>query len=78
MKKDEKHVSLRIDPDLLRKFTYVAKYDDRSLNWMLLHLIRDCVAQFEQEHGKIPSEDMREKEFDGRRYHGDQKSIDSD
>lgn len=31
-----KHLSLRIDEDLLRKFEYVAKYDDRSMNWYLL------------------------------------------
>lgn len=56
MKKKEKHVSLRIDPDLLAKFTYVAKYDDRSLNWMLLSLVRRCIAEFEEQHGPIPEQ----------------------
>ena len=37
MKGKPKHLSLRIDEDLLRKFEYVAKYDDRSMNWYLLH-----------------------------------------
>ena len=46
-KKDQKHLSLRINPELLRKFDYVAKYDDRSMNWMLLSLIKKCVAEFE-------------------------------
>ena len=32
MKGKPKHLSLRIDEDLLRKFEYVAKYDDRSIN----------------------------------------------
>ena len=36
MKKNEKHLSLRIEEDLLRRFDYVAKYDDRSMNWLLL------------------------------------------
>lgn len=36
MKKDEKHLSLRIDGELLRRFDYVARYDDRSMNWLLL------------------------------------------
>lgn len=29
MNKNIKHLSLRIDEELLRKFEYVAKYDDR-------------------------------------------------
>lgn len=41
MKGKPKHLSLRIDEDLLRKFEYVAKYDDRSMNWYLLHLIKN-------------------------------------
>ncbi len=53
MKKNEKHLSLRIDEELLRQFDYVARYDDRSMNWMLLRLIRECVSKFEAEHGKI-------------------------
>lgn len=53
MKKNDKHLSLRIDADLLRRFDYVAKYDDRSMNWMLLKLVRQCVDSFEAEHGPI-------------------------
>ena len=52
-KKDVKHLSLRISPELLKKFDYVAGYDDRSMNWMLLSLIKKCVADFEEQHGKI-------------------------
>lgn len=54
MKKQIKHLSLRIDDELLRKFDYVAKYDDRSMNWYMLHLIKDEIASFEEKHGKIP------------------------
>ena len=54
MKKNEKHFSLRIEEPLRKKFEYVAKYDDRSMNWLLLSLVRKCIAQFEQEHGEIP------------------------
>ena len=53
MKKNEKHLSLRIDEALLRRFDYVAKYDDRSMNWLLLSLVRKCIEEFEAEHGKI-------------------------
>lgn len=55
MKKQIKHLSLRIDEDLLRKFDYVAKYDDRSMNWYLLRLIKDEIARFEEKHGEIPN-----------------------
>lgn len=53
MKKNQKHLSLRIDADLLKQFDFVAKYDDRSMNWLLLSLVKKCVADFEKEHGKI-------------------------
>jgi len=49
----KKHLSLRIDEELLRKFDCVARYDDRSMNWLLIKMIRKCVAEFEQEHGPI-------------------------
>ena len=61
MKKDEKHLSLRIDGELLRRFDYVARYDDRSMNWLLLQLVRRCIAEFEQEHGPIPPQDAQTK-----------------
>ena len=53
MKKNEKHLSLRIDADLLRRFDFVAKYDDRSMNWLMVKLIRNCIQEFENEHGTI-------------------------
>lgn len=52
-KKNEKHLSLRIEEELLRRFEYVAKYDDRSMNWMLNSLIRKCIEEFEAKNGKI-------------------------
>ena len=60
MKRNDKHLSLRIEEELLRKFEYVTRYDDRSMNWLLLQLIRRCIAEFEQEHGKIQSRDNEE------------------
>ena len=59
MKKNEKHLSLRIDENLLRRFEYVAKYDDRSMNWLLLQLIRKRIEEFEAEHGKISVEEKK-------------------
>ena len=52
-KKDEKHLSLRIDAELLRRFSYVAEYDGRSMNGAIVYLIRKYVAQFEKNNGPI-------------------------
>ena len=57
MKKNEKNLSLRIEPELLRKFRYVARYDDRSMNWFMTKMICACIADFENKHGKIEFED---------------------
>ena len=57
MKKDDKHFTIRVDEELLRKFKYVAKEDGRSMNKELLFLIRDNIKEFEAEHGKIPADD---------------------
>ena len=54
MKKQIKHLSLRIDEELLRQFEYVARYDDRSMNRMLLNMIRKTIRDFENAHGPIP------------------------
>lgn len=53
MKKGEKHLSLRIAEETLRKFDYVARYNDRSMNWMLNNLVKRQIAAFENEHGRI-------------------------
>ncbi len=60
MKKTEKHLSLRIEEALLRKFDYVARYDDRSMNWLLLKLVRQCVEDFETQHGPIVPSDSEQ------------------
>lgn len=57
VKKDEKHLSLRIEEKTLRKFDYVARYSDRSMNWMLIGMIKRQIAAFESEHGRIEIDD---------------------
>ncbi len=49
----EKHLSLRIDAEMLRKFRSVCAYEGRSANSQLLIFIRDAIAKFEKEHGTI-------------------------
>jgi hypothetical protein len=56
--KQERHFGLRIEDELLRKFRYVCAYDGRSANGKLLTMIRQCVAEYEKEHGEIVLEEQ--------------------
>ena len=58
-KENEKHFSLRIDADLLRKITYIAKGEERSVNGMLLFMIRDRISKYEKKNGTITEEDLK-------------------
>ena len=51
--KTNKHISIRIDENILRKFHYVAKYEDRSASGQIMFLINNCIREFEEKHGKI-------------------------
>jgi hypothetical protein len=53
MKKDIKHISFRTTSEMLKKFNYVAAYDDRSMNWLMMKLVANYIAKFEAKHGKI-------------------------
>lgn len=48
-----KSLSIRIEEELLNKLHVVADYEGRSANSQILILIRDCVDQYEKQHGKI-------------------------
>lgn len=48
-----KSLSIRIDEEMLNQLHVVADYEGRSANSQILILIRDCIAHYEQEHGKI-------------------------
>jgi len=48
-----KSLSIRIDEDMLDKLHVVAGYEGRSANGQINILIRDCIAAYEKEHGKI-------------------------
>ena len=51
--KDNKHLGIEIEPELHKKLRYVAKYEDRSINGQVLYLVRQCVREFEEQHGEI-------------------------
>ncbi len=46
-------LTIRIDDTMLDKLHIVADYEGRSANSQVLILIRDCVRDFEKEHGEI-------------------------
>jgi len=56
-----KHISIRIDEEVLRKFHYVANYDDRSASGQIMFLINNCIREFEEKYGKIKLPEQDEK-----------------
>ena len=48
-----KSVSIRIEEEMLKKLSYVADYEGRSVNSHVLILIRESIKMFESEHGNI-------------------------
>ncbi len=55
--KKNKHLGIEIDPELHHKLRYIADFEGRSMNRQILHLIRQCVRQFEEKEGSIPVPD---------------------
>lgn len=54
----KKHLSLRLDDTTRLKLRYIAKYEGRSINGQVMHLIYQCIRKFEAEHGEIdPNEE---------------------
>ena len=51
-----KNFSLRIEEDMLCKLHAVAEYEGRSANSQLNILIRECIRNFEAEHGTIETD----------------------
>ena len=54
-----KRLSIRIDEELLHKLHVVSDYEARSANSQILILIRDCIEQYEEKHGKIELNDNK-------------------
>ena len=51
--KSQKHISIRIDEVILKKFHYISKYDDRSASGQIMFLINKSIRDFEEKHGEI-------------------------
>ena len=55
-KKELKHLTVRIDPELLKKFSYVADFHGRSANKEVLELIKKDIQNHEEKFGMIDIE----------------------
>lgn len=60
--KNNKHLGIEVDPELHHKLHYIAAYEGRSGNSQILYLIRQCIREFEKEHGEIEYVPKHEKE----------------
>lgn len=55
MQDDKSRYTLRVAPELLEKLGYIAEYEGRTKNRELEQMIKQRIAAFEREHGKIPT-----------------------
>ena len=53
MTKNKIQTGIRFEPELLKKITYIAKQNKRSLNAQLEYLTQSCVEEYEKENGTI-------------------------
>ena len=54
----QKHLSIRMDPEVHDKIQYIAAYDGRSLSVEIKYLILSRIREFEKENGVITEADM--------------------
>ena len=60
MEKNElKNLTVRIHPDLLKKFRYVADFHGRSANKEILELIKRDIQSHEEKYGTIEQEQTK-------------------
>ena len=55
-KKELKHLTVRIVPELLKKFSYVSDFHGRSANKEVLELIKKDIQNHEEKFGMIDIE----------------------
>ena len=63
--KKNKHLGIEIEPELHYKLHYIAKYEGRSGNGQILHLIRQCIRDFESKQGVIAYEEATNADTTG-------------
>lgn len=53
MKKEETKFTVRVHPDVAKKLKSIAEYYGRSQNKQVDWLIKQCIIDFEKEHGTL-------------------------
>lgn len=53
MRKEVTKFTVRLHPELAKKLNYVADYYGRSQNGQIVWLAKQCITEFEREHGRI-------------------------
>lgn len=61
-KKDELAFTLRVYRESVEKLDYIARANDRSRNSEINQAIKQYIAAYEKQEGKITPEDLREME----------------
>ena len=54
--KEEVKFTLRLHLDAAQKLAYIADYYGRSQNRQINWLVKQCITEFEKDHGKIELE----------------------
>lgn len=61
-KSDELAFTLRVNRESVQKLDYIAGANDRSRNSEINRAIKQYIAEYERENGKITPEDLKEFE----------------
>ncbi|MBQ7821063.1 MAG: hypothetical protein IJ391_02120 [Clostridia bacterium] len=58
--KNQRHLGIQAEQELLDKLYYIAKYNGRSGSGQVIYMVRALVNDFEREHGKITEQDLKD------------------
>lgn len=54
MATDKIQTGLRLEPETLKKISFIAKRNKRSLNAQIEFLVQECIEQYESQYSVIP------------------------
>lgn len=61
MNKDKRYISIITNSDTLNKIHYISEYYGRSINEQIIHLIENCVSEYERKVGPIEIDSSNKK-----------------
>lgn len=56
MATEKRAFTMRMQHENFERIKYIAEYNKRSIAMQIEYLIQQCVADFEEKHGSIPTE----------------------